>query len=154
MTLFRQIKKFFTISRQNQWLFIEALFLTGVVRLAILVFPFRWLAPILGSQMQESPLQEDAVKLEYAKQIGYIVEAISRYTPWKSKCLVQAAVSKLMLRHRGIANTLYLGVSKDAREGLVAHAWLRCGPVIISGGGYVQKKFTVVGRFVDDGGCV
>jgi Transglutaminase-like superfamily len=40
-----------------------------------------------------------------------------------------------MLRRRKIAGTLYLGIAEDAvaPELLTAHAWLRCGDVILTG---------------------
>lgn len=132
-------------------MFLEAFCLTGVVRLTVLLLPFRWLAPVLGKHMRESSMQEDMVKLEAARRVGRVVETVGRYTPWESKCLVQAIVGKIMLRQRGIANTLYLGVGRDAEKGFVAHAWLRCGETIITGG-QSRDRFTMVGKFADDGG--
>lgn len=129
----------------------EAFCLTGVVRLAILLVPFRRLARVLGKHMQESPLQENSVKLETARQIGRVVETVSRYTPWESKCLVQAIVGKILLRQRGIANTLYLGVGRDEEKNLAAHAWLRCGEKILTGG-QGRNRFSIVSKFFDDGG--
>lgn len=119
----------------------------GVVRLAILCLPFRFLSAVLGKYMQESPVTEDNGKLLAAKRIGRLIETASRYTPWESKCLVQAIVGKLMLRRRGVANTLYLGTAREGQR-LVAHAWLRCGDVIITGG-YGCKRFISVGNFAD-----
>lgn len=131
-------------------LFIEAFSLTGFVRLAILLLPFRWLTPILGKHMQESPAKEASVKFETARRVGRVIETVSRYTPWESKCLVQAIVGKIMLRRRGIANTLYLGVGKDEKKSLTAHAWLRCGETILTGGQGLEQ-FAIVGKFADDG---
>lgn len=125
--------------------------LTGIVRLAIVLLPFRWLAPALGKHMVESPLAEDAENLEEAKQIGRVVETVSRYTPWKSRCLVKAITGKVMLRRHGIANTLYLGVGKDERSSLIAHAWLRCGEIVVTGY-QARERFTIVGKFADEGG--
>lgn len=146
----RRIIKFVSLPWWEQWLFIEAFCLTGVVRLVILLVPFRWLAPSLGKHMRESPTQEDVAKLTAAKCIGRVIETVSRYTPWESKCLVQAIVGKLMLRLRGINNTLYLGVGRNGEKSLVAHAWLRCGEPIITGG-WSLERFTIVGKFADDG---
>lgn len=57
----------------------------------------------------------------------------------------QAITGKLLLRRRGIPNTLYLGVivSED-RTALEAHARLRCGPLSVSGGNG-DEKYAVVG---------
>lgn len=143
--------KFFSMSWREQLLFIEAFCLTGVVRFAVLSLPFRWLAPFLGKHMRESPEKEDNLKLEAARRVGRMVEKVSRHTVWESKCLVQAIVCKIMLRRRGIASTLYLGVGKDEKKSLVAHAWLRCGGKILTGGRGVEH-FTIVGKFADNEG--
>lgn len=151
MILLRRVIKFFGLPWREQWLFIEAFCLTGVVRLAILLLPFRWMAPVLGKHMWESPMKEGVEKLEAARRVGRAVEMVSRYTPWESKCLVKAIAGKIMLRQHGIANTLYLGVGRDEGSGLIAHAWLRCGETMITGG-HGQELFTIVGKFSDDGG--
>lgn len=147
----KQSMKFIGLSWWEKRLFVEAFCLTGVVRLAVLALPFRWLTPFLGQHMRESPMEEDIVKLAEARRIGLMVEKASRHTVWESKCLVQAIVCKIMLRRRGIANTLYLGVGKDEKKILVAHAWLRCGGKILTGGQGVEH-FTIVGKFADNEG--
>jgi hypothetical protein len=150
LILFRRLIKFFRLQWPEKCLLTQALYLTGVVRLAVLLLPFRWLAPHLGQYMMESPAEEDAVTLEAARNVGVAVETVSRRTPWESKCLVQAIVGKFLLRQRGIGSTLYLGVDRDDDKGLAAHAWLRCGDVILTGS-QGREHFTVVGKFADDG---
>jgi hypothetical protein len=147
--LLRWVKKIRSLSWKEQWLCLVVLCLSGVVRLGILLLPFRWLATRLGTHMQESPFQEDGVKIEEARQIGWIIEMVSPHTLWESKCLVQAIVGKILLRQRGIPNTLYLGVSTDGGS-LVAHAWLRCGEAILTGG-QGHHQFSIVGKFFDGG---
>jgi Transglutaminase-like superfamily len=148
--LLRKLMSFIRLPWPEKYLFTEAYCLTGVVRLAVLLLPFRWLSPMLGQHMLESPAQEDAANLEAARRVGRVVEKASRNTPWESKCLVQAIVGKLLLRQRGISSTLYLGVGQEAGKGLVAHAWLRSGGVILTGG-RGREQFTVVGKFADAG---
>jgi len=126
----------------------EAFCLSGMVRMAILVAPFRWVSLFLGRQTAESPWAEDAENIRIAVRIGRVVETASRFTPWESKCLVQALVAKIMLRRLGIANTLYLGVVRDGRKGLAAHAWLRCGEMVVTGG-RGRDQFTTVAKFAD-----
>lgn len=147
--MIRRIIQFCGMSWREQLLVMEAFCLTGIVRLAILWLPFRWLALALGKHMQESPPEVNMAEALVAKRIGWGVATVSRYTPWESKCLVQGIVGKIMLRQFGIANTLYLGVNKNG-ENLVAHAWLRCGAMIITGDkGY--ERFKVISKFADKG---
>jgi len=46
----------------------------------------------------------------------------------------------------GISSTLYIGVGKDEERKLTAHAWLRCGPFIVTGK-EEMKRFTPVAFF-------
>ncbi len=71
---------------------------------------------------------------------------MSRYTFWESMCLVQAIAALKMLERRGVASTLYLGTSRGASGEMLAHAWLRSGPIYLTG--FEQmRKFTVVALF-------
>ncbi|MFX4263225.1 lasso peptide biosynthesis B2 protein [Pelotomaculum propionicicum] len=148
--MFRKLIKFIRLPWPEKCLYTEAFYLTGVVRLAILLLPFRWLAPHLGQHMVESPQEEDAAAIEAARRVGLAVETVSRHSPWESKCLVQAIAGKILLRRRGIGSTLYLGVDRDDAKILIAHAWLRCGGLVLTGG-QGREHFTVVGKFGDDG---
>lgn len=87
---------------------------------------------------------------EYISRIGWAIRAVSGRTPWESKCLVQAITGKVMLRRKRIHNTLYLGVAKDGDNKMQAHAWLRVGGQVLTGGGFVDNSYTVVAMFADD----
>ena len=139
---------FLHLTRRERCLFLEAFCLSGMVRLALLIIPFRRLSLFLGKQAVESPWDENSESIQVAGAIGRAVETASRYTPWESKCFVQALVAKIMLRQMDIANTLYLGVVRDGRKGLAAHAWLRCGGLMVTGGPG-ENRFTKVGSFAD-----
>ena len=67
--------------------------------------------------------------------IGWAVRAVASRTPWTSTCLIQALAATQMLRRRGIAGTLTLGVmtSPDKNERIKAHAWLQQGAVFLTG---------------------
>ncbi|HEX2952475.1 MAG TPA: lasso peptide biosynthesis B2 protein [Bacillota bacterium] len=144
--MFNRIKKFYRLPRQEQILYLEAGFLTGVARLAILSVPFKRLAPILGRSGGESPYQMREAELKTARTVGQTVRVMSRHTPWQSKCLVQAATAQFMLRRRGISATMYLGMAKNEDGKLIAHAWLRCGELIVTGGTEL-KSYAIVGQF-------
>lgn len=113
-----------------------------------------WLVSDLSSFVTGAVIsvdEEDAEKLAAARRIGRIVETVCRHTPWESKCLVKAIVAKIILRYYGINNTLFLGVGRYEGDDLVAHAWLRYGETIITGG-HGTEKFTIVAEFADGGG--
>ena len=69
----------------------------------------------------------------------------SRYTPWESLCLVQSMTVQSMLNRRNISSTLYLGVNKDSNEKMVAHSWIRCGKMYVTGGD--GSSYATVAKF-------
>jgi hypothetical protein len=129
-------------------LLIEAFLLLGVARLSLLVLPFKWLAATLGRHKSETSAEMNPSDIGCARMIGQAVCAAANYTPWKSVCLPQAVAAQWMLKRRHISGTLYLGVAKNEAKPmkLAAHAWLRCGNLILTGR-EGHRKFTVVSTF-------
>jgi hypothetical protein len=54
--------------------------------------------------------------------------------PWRSDCLVQALAAQHRLARCGIATEVVIGVDKTAQDGFQAHAWLRYGNHVVTGG--------------------
>ncbi|MBI2425364.1 MAG: lasso peptide biosynthesis B2 protein [Candidatus Hydrogenedentes bacterium] len=129
-------------------LFMEACLCLFVARLLLLV-PFRWVAPHLGVHMTESPESIAPEALPQVRRVAKTIRWASRHMPWQCKCLVRAMAAKAMLRRRGFASTLYMGVAKDpGPKQLKAHAWLRCGPIVLTGGAEAPG-FAVVSTFAE-----
>lgn len=124
---------------------LEALVWLGLARLALLVLPFRRIAPWLGTQMAQTEESATPQEEALAQEIGWAVRAAARRTPWQSACLAQAISGKAMLRRRGVASTLYLGLARGEGGALQAHAWLRCGRAVVTGGDY--SDYTVMASF-------
>lgn len=144
--LLQRVRHFLRRPWRDQWLFVQTYILLGLARLAINTVPFPRLTKYLGTPLLESPAEAPLPHLLEARRIAWAVRAASRYTPWKSSCFPQAIAAKVLLRRRGIASTLYLGAAFKARTELEAHAWLRCGPLYVTGGaGHVH--FGTVGIF-------
>lgn len=99
---------------------------------------------IFGVRGEESPAEETRENLKTARIIGYHVDRVTEHTPWESKCLVRALTAGRILKKRHIASTLYLGVGKD-NEKMVAHAWLRCGQLYVTGGN--GAPYAMVAKF-------
>jgi hypothetical protein len=54
--------------------------------------------------------------------------------PFRAVCLQQSFAALLMLRRRGLAATVHLGVAREqSGEALTAHAWSHCGDVPVTG---------------------
>ena len=130
----------------EQWLFVQAYLLLGVARLRINTVKFERLVRSLGVSGLETPADESPERLQEARRVAWAVRTASRYTPWQSNCFPQAIAARTLLRRKGIPSTLYLGAAFKARTELEAHAWLRCGPVYVTGGAG-QLHFGTVGIF-------
>lgn len=98
-----------------------------------------------GSEGVESADDESRDNYLFAAHVSQTVMRICNKTSWESKCLVRALTARRILAGQGIPSTMYLGVrNKDGK--MEAHAWLRVGKMIVTGGD-VCEGFTVVDKF-------
>jgi hypothetical protein len=136
---------------EKVWFF-AAYPLLGLARLMLLIVPFRRIAPWLGQNFQTAAVTPLAThsQIAQARHIGHAVQIAARYTPWKSKCLAQAMVARMLLGIKRLPYALYLGVRKDGETGLAAHAWVCTGRLAVTGD-HSFGQFTVVGTFVPKG---
>jgi hypothetical protein len=130
MTLLRRVG---ALPRRRRLLLLQAAITLAAMRVAISVLPFRVIARMLGLERIRSRPAEQLGDAR-AAEIGWALRAAAAHVPWESTCLVQALAGAAMLRLRGIASTLTLGVRREAADRqLIAHAWLRCGDEILTG---------------------
>lgn len=142
-----RLGKFLKLSRGERRAFVEAALWLAVFRGAVFFMPFKSLAGRLGKHMAETAFAPlDAAARGETKIVSRAVQTLGRRLPWKCTCLVQAAAGKRMLDRRRIPATLYLGAAQEGDRGLIAHAWLRSGDMIVTGGAG-KDRFTVVSTF-------
>ncbi|MDX8378198.1 MAG: lasso peptide biosynthesis B2 protein [Mariprofundales bacterium] len=150
--LLRKCKSFLR-SPLREKLWFAFLFISfALIRALLLLTPFRLLAPYLGRHHKNYELASVVTEQQrlLAWRIGQITERIAGYTPWESKCLVQAIGARLLLGWYGIPYVMYLGVTKpkgQSIKAMKAHAWLCVGPWIITGRDG-HKAFTIVSTFI------
>jgi Transglutaminase-like superfamily len=138
------------LSWLDWWTFGEAVVWLALARVAILVMRFPELSRRLGRHMVESTQEDDDRRRPVVRRVRWAIGAVSRRAPWRCKCLEQAVAAKLMLRRRGMASTLYLGVARDPGSTSVqAHAWLRCGSYYVTGG-EDRERYAVVSTFAEE----
>jgi hypothetical protein len=144
-TFFKNFKqKFLKAPIAHKWLFAYALFWALRTRFSMVFLSFKAYRNTLGKLQVVAEQQINEQVLADALLIKTIVLTVCNYTPWESKCLVQAVVCKRMLQKRGIQTTIYLGVANDKEANkLLAHAWLKLGDQILTGS-KGHQKFKVV----------
>jgi len=144
----RQLQHFWQHPWSDKWLFVQAYVGLGLAWVVLHTLPFRWIAARLGVCMGNSPDIITPEQTQVARRVSWAVRRASRLTPWPSVCLPQAMIAKALLRQRGITSTLYLGAMFNESKALVAHAWLRCGPLYVTGGPG-HEHYGVMASFAD-----
>lgn len=128
----------------------ESLLRLTTAVLLIRCVPFRWLTPMLGSVKAESPTAIIDVTERSVRRIAWAIGVATSRLPVDCSCLAQALAAKGMLRRRGIASTLYLGVDPHSGDPFRAHAWLRCGSIVVTGD-RGREEFAPVATFAESG---
>ena len=149
MSLGRDVVRARGLSPTEWCLLIEAVGWLGLLRVAVLMLPYRRLASLLGlaqSDPSEVSLASCAGHRARAETIGWAVQAVAGRTPWLSTCLVQSLSGYVMLRRHDVPSVVYLGVAKDAGGELIAHSWLQCGDRFVTGGGS-QHRYSVIAAY-------
>lgn len=118
-------------------------------RLQLLLLPTERLYKNWGTRDLESAWAEPVETYRQAAAVSRIVNRVCDRTPWQSKCLVRALTAQRLLYRRGISTTLYMGCGVEEGK-MVAHAWLRCGKIYVTGGD--GSGYTTVARFCLEAG--
>jgi hypothetical protein len=128
----RVFARFLALPLAEQGRTVEAAALLLVVRLLLGLLPFARtlrllrVAPGHGSGGRRSAAE--------AGQVSLAIARAARHVPFRAVCLEQAFAAALMLRRRGLAATVHLGVAREASEpDLRAHAWSRCCDIPVTG---------------------
>lgn len=145
MNTVKRIQTFFAFDKKTKRMLIEAFIFLAWARI-LKAIPFSKVAPTLGVFMNETSLNDNETNGKIVRNISQAIHIMSRYTFWESECLVKAIAAMKMLERRQIESTLYLGTAKDESGKMIAHAWLRSGPIYITGF-EVMNRFTVTGKF-------
>lgn len=123
----------FLKNNKNKKITISVWCYAALFRFVIRFIPMKYLRKYFGIQGEESGKEATREEYQYAKLISRHVNRSANNTPWESKCLVRALTAQRLLKKKGIASTLYLGVKTEDGK-MLAHAWLRVGLLYVTGG--------------------
>ena len=137
--MFDRCRRYWRLSCTAQKLFLECLVLLPLLALAIGLFGFaatqRCLSRFVGvrSISRANPDSATAVAAR-------MVSAAARYGPWRANCLQRSLLLWWLLRRRGIASDLRIGVRRA--DGIFqAHAWVDCGGKVLNDSHAVGERF-------------
>jgi hypothetical protein len=142
------------VSRRDPQLVALAFRVYGLLvlsRVVINVLPLRRITALLGTPMAETPTNQlDPTTARYARRVAWCIRRLSDHTPTESNCYPQALTARWLLRRRGIPTTIYYGAAfETGRPALQAHVWLRCGPMIVTGGG-LGRRYQPLTYYADE----
>ena len=82
-----------------------------------------------GQSRAPSQAQADVIA-----RVAFIVPRVGASLPWRSDCLVQALAARRWLAGHGIGSDICIGVRKPEDDEFGAHAWLKVGDQVVTGG--------------------
>lgn len=77
-------------------------------------------------------LPPDSAKLP--QRVANAIARAGSRVPWRSDCLVQALAARRWLAREGLRSDLFVGVRGTTSNAVEAHAWLKCGDRVVTGG--------------------
>lgn len=144
--MFQKFRQYSQLSRTEKCLFVEAFTTLAILRLLLLLFPFKRLTrPFTKHKQKDWITLLPFSTMQTGLAISSAICRAANNTPWESACLVQALSAHRMLLKRNIPGVLYLGVLRDKADNrkIKAHAWTVVGEKIITGRvGY--ERFSVI----------
>jgi len=136
-------------TRDNKCFFmvVKAFFYSASFRLKVKFQKPKHMKKNWGIENEESGTDEPEEYTDYVRKVSRAVLCVCNNTKWESKCLVRALTAQKLLNRKKLHSTLYLGVRQDETGKMLAHAWLRWGRYIVTGGNEDLNKYAVVSKF-------
>jgi hypothetical protein len=136
MAFFKKVyRNIFNRDQEFRGLVFKALFYALQVRFMMLFVKYKRYEKRLGVRGRKDDSVITAEQMKVVMKVKSAVIGVSKYTPWESKCMVQAVAAKWLLEKYNIPSTIYFGIMKDPQKNseLKAHAWLIVGEYVMTG---------------------
>jgi hypothetical protein len=144
--LFKKLKTFLSLSGRTKWLLFQAIFISGIVKITLLVRPFKKVLNWLGKINIETDKRSHPQSLVIRTEVKTAIVLCNKYTFWQTECYTQALTGKILLKKYNIPSTIYIGFYKDEDGNYKGHAWLRSFDMVLTGDKEINK-FTVQSFF-------
>jgi hypothetical protein len=137
----KRLRKFFSLTLSEQYLFLHALFLLGVIRLGLKLLPFHTLRGLVA-RVSRVNTEVQSVEQAYIDKIVWAVTVASPYL--RAVCLPQALATQVLLARYGYPTQLRIGFTRSKGGQMSAHAWVENqGQVVIGGAGNMARYIPV-----------
>jgi hypothetical protein len=128
------------LSKTEKRMFWHACRLSVLFMIIVHLLPYKLYKRFLGKPLNSDEFLEiEPSRVKTVEIIHRSVKRSGKYLPWPHKCLINAIVAKRLLNKQNIPSVLCLGVAKTPGEGLKAHAWVKCGTIVVTGKRGMEK---------------
>ncbi|THB77516.1 MAG: lasso peptide biosynthesis B2 protein [Desulfobulbaceae bacterium] len=128
--MINRLKRFFSLTHHQRWFFLKALAQLNNYYLLLKTNSFKTL--LERTKTHSAASEDSAVAISEIEAIRLFRAAV-KLVPY-AKCLAQALAGHQLFLGYGLSTTLHIGVSHDPDDGFEAHAWLKRGEIIVTGG--------------------
>ncbi len=123
------LSRVFRLSPDDRWLLLRAFVAVGSAWVRVRLFP----PSVVLRKVSEDITLLSPRQPQTAGRIGWAIAVAARYIP-AAKCLVQAIAGRNLLASYGFPADIHIGVAKDSKNWLSAHAWVEVeGKTVIGG---------------------
>jgi hypothetical protein len=136
----RRLRRFLALPAPERGLLLRAAILLALIRLGLWLLPFRTLRRLLA-RLAQVPARGRGSGSIPPERIVWAVSVASRIVPGTGTCLVRALAAQVLLVRRGHPSRLRLGVARNEKGRLEAHAWLESQGTIVIGGEESPSRF-------------
>jgi Transglutaminase-like superfamily len=135
----KSLCKFLLLEPPVRRLLLRTGLLLWVARLGLWLFPLPTLRRLLTSFRPAEPIfPENPAKIE---KVTWAVAVASRYIP-EATCLTQALAGQILLAQQGEPAILQIGVAKNEKGELEAHAWVETRGRVVIGASRELFRYT------------
>jgi hypothetical protein len=123
-----KVVTFFQLPKREKMLFFNAIYLLAYYRLNLKLRPLQIVfADVQKRAAKVLPVISPAIP---EKRIAWVLNVASRYIPYCT-CLSMVLAGKILFAQFGYVSVVHIGVAKNCKENLDAHAWLTLGDKIV-----------------------
>jgi Transglutaminase-like superfamily len=144
----RQRTAFTAWCPRDHVLLTEAAVLVALLHVGLATLSCATTRRLLHRRSSRSRMPEGSRAHETIRAIAAAVIAVARRLPLPTTCLVEALAVEAMLRRRGFAPALRIGVREPGSGAtpLEAHAWVECAGAVVVGGLPNLAEYAVLSR--------
>ena len=141
----QRLYKFLHLSKEDRRLLTNSFLIIGTIRIGLWLLPFRTIFRFIERVVKKYS-QKNTVNHFNTDCVIRIVKTASRYIP-KATCLTQALAARYLLARCGHTTNMQIGVLKDDKGDLEAHAWLESNGNILIGKLEDRTRYTTLPPF-------